>query len=256
MLKTHASLVFAFCVSLLAPQLSHAADEVVPNVAVMSLIGDRISTEVFTRTTGSKVDGNRKVLMPIDNPVFEQEAILAANAAFKLLRPGVKTTLMVTPDKGLYQAQNDMFESVDSNKDNRIYLASLLKNRAATQLILITKHRSYAEFKLEHGHVGSGRIEGLGFYMDNETRLLNTRSLAMGNGFVAAYVYVKVRLIDAETLEVLKEVIVKESDLNGNFSITSPQLAAWDSITSQQKITRLNEVIAGAICEAIPKLLK
>ena len=253
--KSPASLACAMVIALFTPVAAHAADAAVPNIAVMSLIGDNITTEAFARTTGSKVEGNRKVLMPIENPVFDQEAIQAANSALKLQRPGVQTVLMITPDKGLYQAQNAMFESADANKDNRDYLKSLLKNRGVTQLVLITKHRADAEFKVDNGHVGSGKIEGLGFYMDNEARLRSSRTLASGTGFVAAYVYAKVRLVDAETLTVLKEVNVRESDLNPNFNVTSVQLLAWNAITSQQKITRLSEVLADSMKEAIPKLM-
>lgn len=254
--KLRASLLSALCCVLLAPLAGRAADEPVPNIAFLSLAGDSITTQFFMRSTGSKMDGNRKMLMPIDNPVFDMEAIQSANKAFKQLRPGVKTTLLVTADKGLFQAQNDLFEDVEANKDNRTYLSSLLSNRAITQLILITKNRAYAEFKVENGLVGSGRLEGLGFYMDNETRLMNSRSLVTGSGFVASFVYLKVRLIDAQTLTVLKEVNVKESDLNVNYQITQVHQVAWDATTSEQKVRRLNEVLAGAMGDAIPALLK
>jgi len=251
-LKFHLALLAATLLSLTA----HAEEEAVQNVAMLSLIGNNLTTEVFAGNTGTRFQDNRKFALPIDNPVFDVEAIQSANTVYKRLRPGVKTTLLVTQDAGLYQAQNELFDNVDGNKDNRTYLSSLLKNRAVTKLILITKYRSYAEFMLDNGKVGNGRIEGLGFYMDNETRLMNSRSLAMGNGFIAAYVYAKVRLIDADTLTVLKEVNVKESDLNGNFPLTGTHLAAWDALTSQQKVTRLNDVIKGSIAEAIPKLLQ
>jgi hypothetical protein len=254
--KLRAALVSAICCALVAPLTGRAADEPVPNVAFLSLAGDSITTQFFVRSTGSKMDGNRKMVMPIDNPVFDVEAIQYANKAFKQLRPGVKTTLMVTADKGLFQAQNDLFESVEANKDNRTYLSSLLSNRAVTQLILITKNRAYAEFKVQNGLVGSGRLEGLGFYMDNETRLMNSRSLVTGDGFVATYVYLKMRLIDARTLAVLKEVDIKESDLNVNYPLTEVHQVAWDATTSEQKVKRLNEVIAGAMGDAIPALLR
>lgn len=246
----------ALCCVSLAPLSGRTADEPVPNVAFLSLAGDSITTQFFVRSTGSKMDASRKMVMPIDNPAFDVEAIQAANSAFKKLRPGVKTTLLVTADKGLFQAQNDLFDAADANKDNRTYLSSLLSNRAVTQLVLITKNRSYAEFRVENGLVGSGRLEGLGFYMDNETRLMHSRSLSIGSGFVATFVYLKVRLIDAQTLDVLKEVNVKESDLNVNYPVTAVHQVAWDATTSEQKIKRLNEVIAGAMGDAIPQLLK
>lgn len=254
--KLRVSLMCAVCCVLLAPLAGRAADEPVPNVAFLSLAGDSITTQLFARGTGSKMDANRKMVMPIDNPVLDVEAIQAANKAFKMLRPGVMTTLLVTADKDLFKAQNDLFDEVDANRDNRTYLSSLLSKRAVTQLILITKNRAYAEFRVQDGLVGGGRIEGLGFYMDNETRLMNSRSLVTGSGFVATFVYLKVRLIDAQTLNVLKEVNVKESDLNVNYQLTEVHQVAWDATTGEQKFKRLSEVIAGAMEDAIPALLK
>jgi hypothetical protein len=250
-------LAAVLCLSLLAPLAARAqAEAATPNVAILSLIGDKITVETFLRSTGSNMDGNRKRVLPVGGPVLDVEALQSANTTFKRLRPGIKTTLLATADQGLYEAQNALFDEVDANKDNRIYLGSLLKNRAVTQLILITKQRSYTEFKVENGRVGSGRLEGVGFYIDNETRLMNGRSLASGSGFIAAFVYAKMRLVDAETLNVLKEVNIKESDLNINYALTSAHLAAWDTLTSEQKVTRLNEVIAGAMGDAVTELLK
>ncbi len=248
-------LVCAVALSALVPLSGHAADEVVPNVAFLSLIGDKLNTEVFKHNVGSNMDPNRRMVMPITSPVFDAEAVQAANTAFKKLRPGVKTTLLVTQDPGLYAAQNNLFDAADDNKDNRTYLGSLLKNRAVTQLVVITKQRGYAEFRVENGAVGGGRIEGLGYYLDNETGLRNSRSLATGTGFVAAYVYAKVRLVDAETLNVLKEVTVKGSDLNLNYDITNAEQAAWNALTSEQKVARMNEVINGSMNEAVTNLL-
>jgi hypothetical protein len=129
---------------------ARAADEV-PNIAILSLLGDKITTDVFVPGTGSKMEANRKLSLTVGNHVFDVQAIQAANATLKRLRPGVKTALLATNDPGLYEAQNALFEDVEGNKDNRIYLGSLLKNRAITELILITKFRSYAEFKVDNG---------------------------------------------------------------------------------------------------------
>ena len=253
--KPRFAIALAFCAGLLAPSAGLAADAAAPVYAVMSLVGDNISTEVFTRVIASRTEGNLKKMLPIESAVFDQAAVQAANGVVKRQKPGVKTVLMVSADKELHLQQNGMFETVEANKANREYLQNLLKNRGASRLILITKYKYDAEFQVANEHIGSGKIEGLGFYIDNETKLLNNSNFVSANGYVAAYAYAKVRLIDAATLNVLKEVVVKRSDVNANYNAPTADAMPWDALTSAQKITWLQDVLGGAMDEAIPKLL-
>ncbi len=220
------------------------ADELAArNYAVLSLVGNAISAVSFGLATGSQIDTNGRKLIPIAEPVFDEAAIRAANSAILKLQPGVKTTLMLTQDPGLYAAQNALFDAADANKDNREYLKSLLGNRGATHLVLITKWRAEAEIHVLNASVASGRLEGLGFYMNADVSLRNLDTRNSETGLLAPFAYVNVRLIDATTLEVLGESHQKRSHVIGNDDRGATGLNAWHTLTSKQKIDYLDALL-------------
>ncbi|SFU35039.1 hypothetical protein [Pseudoduganella namucuonensis] len=222
--------------------------------AILSLAGDSITTVLERPQTGSKIDQNEKTLVPIADKVFDEAAIQAINAAIKKREPDAKTVLLLTPDPGLYKAQNAMFESPSSTADDRTFLKSLLTNRAVTHLVLVTKARAEADIWISDIPVSTGRIEGLGYYMNNSIRIRNTETGGHGTGILAPFAYVKVRLIDAATLNVVDEVVQKKASPVGNH--TGESRASWDVLTSAQKIDYLNSRLKEAVAEAVPRLIK
>lgn len=215
--------------------LSAHAETVPRSYAVLSLVGDAISLVAFKPETGSRIADDTRNVQPVKDAVFDTAAIQAANNMIKQVEPGAQTVLMLTQDQGLYKAQNDMFDSAGANKDNRDFLLSLLKNRPVTHLVLITKHRGEAQLKLADSYVGKGRIEGLGFYIDDTLSTMNQKTLNSSRGILAPFAYVKLRLIDAKTLEVLAEKYVKESIVVGNSSATANGQQTWNILSGTEK---------------------
>lgn len=235
--------------------LSAHADPVPRSYAVMSLVGNEISLVAFKPETGSRLADDNRNVQPVKDAVFDTAAIQAANNMIKQVEPGAQTVLMLTQDQGLYKAQNDMFDAAGANKDNRDFLLSLLKNRPVTHLVLITKHRGEAQFKLVESYVGKGRVEGLGFYIDDTLTTINQKTLNSSRGVLAPFVYVKLRLIDAKTLEVLAEKYVKESTVVGNASATANGQQTWNILTGAEKISYIEHLLGSAMAETVPRLL-
>lgn len=231
-----------------------AAETQPRSYAILSLVGDSISTVVERPTIGSKLNLNDKVVIPISDTAFDESAIHAANDAIKQSVPAAKTVLLLTPDVGLYKAQNDMFESPAANADNRTFLKSLLSNRAVTHLVLITKARGEAQIWLTHTPVGTGRLEGLGYYMNNTVDIRSNTTLNSGTGLLAPFAYVKIRLIDANTMEVVQEIVQKRAYPVGNYN-KGADMAAWTTLTSKQKVEYLQELIKDTVSDAVPRLI-
>lgn len=223
--------------------------------AVMSLIGNSISLSQFKPETGSRLEDDGRSIFPIQDTVFDNAAVQSANSIIKKLEPGAQTHMMLTQDQGLYKAQNDMFESVGANKDNREFLKSLLKARGVTHLVLITKYRAEAEFKLVDSYTGHGRVEGLGFYIDDTLETRDTGTLNTANGIIAPFAYVKLRLIDATTLDVIREKYVRESQVVANASATANGRYTWDILTGKQKIDYIEHLLTKAMDDTVPQLL-
>jgi hypothetical protein len=244
------ALILALAGSLGAPCASAAEPR---SYAILSLVGDSISTVLERLQTGSRLDQNEKQLIPIADKVFDVAAIEAANAIIKKTDPQAQTALLVTPDPGLYKAQNAMFDSAAAHADDRTFLKSLLTKRAITHLVLVTKLRADADIWLKNAPISTGKIEGLGYYMNNSIRITDLDSLNNTSGILAPFAYIKLRLIDAATLEVVKEVTEKHACPVGNFAGTR---ASWDALNSAQKVEYLSQTLQDAVGKAMPRLLQ
>lgn len=248
-----------FCTLMLAASLpvtslAQADAPTMASYALLSLIGNNLQTVVYQPTTGTRMDANNKHNLPIVDPIFDATAVESANAALKAILPKAKTVMMLTRDAGLYQAQNDMFENPDANRENRDYLKSLLKDRPVTQLILITKLHGPAELSMVAGYTGYGYLEGLGYYMDNALKIRNVETKNTGTGLLASFAYVKVRLLDAKTLDVIKEVYLKRSQTVGNSSQDDKGVFAWNILTPKEKMDFMDQQIRVTMEDVIPML--
>lgn len=223
--------------------------------AVMSLVGDAISVYGVRPSVGSRTDAETRTVLPISEPVFDTAALVAADAAIKAFQPSAKVVLMMTQDPGLYQAQNAMFEAPQANLDNRLYLIGLLKERAVTHLLLITRERANARFPLAYGYAGKGTLEGLGFYLDETLEFSNTKTSDRSSGMLGPFAYVRVRLLDAATLALVRETKATRSLILAQPSATPSAMALWTSLPAPKKIAYIEDLLGAAMHEAIPGVL-
>lgn len=239
---------------LLASPFTHA--EGPPrSYAVMSLVGNAISLHTIRPAVGTRNDAETRNLLPIAEPVFDAAALRAANAAIKEVEPAAKIVLMMTQDAGLYAAQNAMFDEAHANKDNRDYLVSLLKDRGVSHLLLITKERDNARFRATNGFVGKGSLEGLGFYIDDTMRFRNSDTADSSQGMVGPFAYVKVRLLDAATLQLVRQARAINSTILVLPSALPNAMDMWTAMTSAKKVEHLENLLNDAMKEAIPPAL-
>jgi hypothetical protein len=223
--------------------------------AVMSLIGDVIHVDTVRSAVGTRAPGESHHVLDIPDTVFDNAALVAANASIKQAQPAAKVVLMMTQDVELYKAQNAMFDRPEDNKANRDYLIGLLKDRGVSHLILVTKQREHAYFKLDNGSTGTGQLEGLGFYIDDTSRLLDTASSESGRGMLGPFAYVKIRLLDAATLALVAEAKASKSSILIRPSAESSAMDMWTTMASAEKIKCIDELLGEAVAEAIAPLL-
>lgn len=245
--------VFAFV--LLAVAGAAKAQTASRSYGVMSLVGDSIAVHTVKYEIGIRLGGQTRTILPIDNPVFDDAVLRSADSALKRLVPGTKPVLMLTQDAGLYKAQNEMFEAPALNAENRDYLKTLLKERGVTHLVLITKLRENAAFELLRGYAGSGTLEGLGFFIDDTYKTLNKKSLDTSTGIMVPFAYLKVRLVDAATLEVVGESRAMENTIVTRPSASSNAMDIWTSMASAEKVGYLRGLLGNALECSVAKLL-
>lgn len=226
-----------------------------PSYAILSLAGNALTVHGERQQVGLRVSGQSATVFPIQEPVFDTAALTAADAVLKKLVPGTTPVLMMSSDAGLYQAQNGMFDAPGANEENRAYLRSLLKERGVSRLLLVTRLRENARFNLTNGHAGSGTLEGLGFFIDEMFETRNTETNEHSIGMVVPFAYVKVRLLDADTLAVLGEANATVSRIIVRPAASATADAVWQSLSGAEKTTHLRQLLGCAMQSTVPQLL-
>jgi len=162
---------------------------------------------------------------------------------------------MTTQDKGLYSAQNEMFEYPERHAEDREYLKSLLREQGVSHAIVISKFRSVAAIKLVDATVGSGALEGLGFYVDDMINMLNRSDSTSSRGMVAPFAYVRVRLVEADSLKVVGEGTAKQSFIIARPSADSTGMETFNNMTGADKIRNVRTALERAMDAVMPGVL-
>ncbi|MES2017442.1 MAG: hypothetical protein V4484_13195 [Pseudomonadota bacterium] len=220
--------------------------------AVMSLVGDTVHTRSLVPAYGNDAETN--VLVPITDRVFDVSALTTANTAIQRFQPGAKVVALMTDDRGLYAAQNAMFDAPAANQENRAYLRSLLKERGVTHLILVTKLKANLVIPLKVGTTGTGSAEGLGILIDDTTWLRNVKT-GYQHGLLAPFAYMTLRLLDADTLDVVAEAQVKPSTIIVDPMREPDAKSVWESLPTAKKVSAIESVLTCGLKSAIPVLL-
>ena len=224
--------------------------------AVLSLAGDMVALHAIRHQVGSRTNHTPVENLPMADQIFDEVTVIAARAAVLKVAPGALLRPMLTQDKGLYGAQNAMFDLPDAHLEDREYLKSLLKEQGVTHLLLVSKFRSVPEFKLYDSTVGTGVLEGLGFYVDDIINLRNMDTAEFSRGMLAPFAYVRVRLVDAATLAVLQTATVKQSVVLLQPSVDSSGMAMFQASTGAEKVDLLRSVVESAMRDAVPRVLQ
>jgi len=237
-----AALMLAFATTASA-QPATTASPVPPSFALLSLVGDQFSVVMRREEIGSNIDPNTRRNYPVDAAVFDDIALDAAEQVLKKLRPVSPVVRFSIRDPRLFGLQDKLLEDSSGLRDA---LAKLLREQQATRLVLVTKWRDNAQFRLIDGTTGTGKISGLGFYVDTTYVYRNRESGNQGQGFLGPFAYVTVTVVDAQTMKPIRATQSRESEMNLPTD-TKGAIHAWDALTPQGKVDALERVLRRAV---------
>jgi hypothetical protein len=234
---------------------SHPADAAeTRKYAVLSLIGDGMLISQWVPSTGARLDHNVKEFIPIVEGVFDKAALLAANEALVRLDPAAKPVLLFARERSLYEAQNRMLDKDGNSVQLLDHLRGMLAGTGATHLILLTKYRHQARLKMHDTTVGSGMLEGVGFYIDSSMAVKSADTGESGTGIVAPFAYFRIELIDLARGVVVKEERVVESTAVSTANSSAQH--AWNALSGAQKVRVLQDFIRKETARVIPALVE
>lgn len=223
--------------------------------AVLSLIGDRLLISQYVPATGSRTDSNVREWIQLEDPTLEKTSLLAVHQALKKLDPESKPVLLFAQDGRIYSGQEKVLDAGGSSLNMLEFVRGLLKGQDVTHLILVTKMRHEAQIRLADSTIGSGMLEGLGFYVDPYIKVLNPRTLDFGRGLVGPFAYFKVALVD-----LAQGTVVKEERVVGSTSAGVAEFREgsdpWAGLSAETKVKLLQGIIRGEMARVIPLVAK
>lgn len=234
---------------LLAPLVAHAE----PRYAVLSLLSDRLTIVNRDMSTGSNIDRNVRDVLPIPGNLLDRNMALAMDDALR--EAGVKTAavMLFTSDKAIFSRQAQLLDAAAGTAALLDAVRPVLRGVDATHLILATKYRHEARLQVDDGYVGSGLLEGLGFFVDRTYEPRHVATAAVAPGFLSAFAYFKLALLDLATGRLVREEAVFASQTSmGRESRTGHP---WDAMSAEQKVAALDRLLKTETPVAMRKLI-
>ena len=222
--------------------------------AVLSLLSDQLTVVVRgARTTGSNIDQNRHQALAVPGHALDKRMVLTMDDALRAA--GVKApVLLFTMDPAIFERQAQLVDSGEGVASLLDAVRPVLKGVDARYLILATKYRHGANLRLANGSIGTGTLSGLGFYVDTQVESYEQDGEGRtGTGFVAAYAYFLLSVIDLQTGRVMHETPVMGSRLALGFRSTTGN--PWDAMSAEEKIASLEYVLRSETRRVMPELL-
>lgn len=220
---------------------------------VLSLLGDSITVVTQQSRTGTRLNRNIMDSIALPEGIFDKPNLMSMETAIKSADPTADVTvLFVSAVKALGDA-----EKFSDGDELRLppKLDAWLKQVNTTHLILLTPHRAEANIKGERDGVGSGLLQGLGFYIDRELKIMNTQTGVHRDGYLAPFTYFKLQLVDRASGRIVRQQLVAEAVMLGDVMRTEGVGDPWEMLSTQDKVTSLRGMLSEQIAQAMPKLL-
>lgn len=217
--------------------------------AALSLLGDRMNLVYARMETGTRNNPNYVQALPMKDDVLDR---LVLRAVVKSSIPGKPEVLALgLRDPRFYRAQEKLLAS-----EGKPLLDGLLKaveGQNVTHILLVARARSEAMFRVREGHIGTGTVEGLGFYVDRATTLQREETGERDRGYIAPFAHYRLLLFDIARAVVVAEARVAASRMY--LVAGSGESDPWDVVSAQQKVDDLEQLLNQHTGDALKRLV-
>lgn len=229
-----------------------AADDEVRRIAVISLLGNKMTAVTQQVTVGSRIDQNLQDSFDLPPGLLDSTVLGAVNTALTKSDAKVVPLMLKLPSPTVFGDPPKLFDG-----DRFVPPAMLdatLKQIKASHLLLVTRHRAPANIQADRDGIGTGMLEGVGFYIDRFIRLKSTGDGQESIGMLAPYTYYKMQLVNTGngTIERQRVVAWAEALASGRGSgVGDP----WEILSSVEKVRVLLDALNKTIASAVPALI-
>ena len=238
---------------MLAGSSAQAAEVAARKYAVLSLVGDQITMVTHRWTVGSTMDNNVQQPADMPNGMLDDAAAEAAGKQIMKAEPGSKAMVLAWREPAAFKLQEGLL-TLDANPQSpHAMLQGFLKQAKATHLLLITKHRADIHVENLKASALTGKLRGLGFFVDPVGDWFDRETQTTGRGLFAPYAYLTVSVVDAETGKVLRQQSVRHAiSWSG---VGRENLPAWNLMTNAQKFEALQKITGDAVAKGVTAAL-
>lgn len=252
------SLRFRIALAIVLPALASlaqaqaSASQGAPSYAVISLVGDQIDVVTYQPQIGSLMDANSHSPLRLNEDLLDTVALRAVNRAMKATLPAADIALLAATEPATFADQGRFFDGSHVKLPREIDEAVHRENVAS--LVLLTKHRGEGKLAVRDGHLGGGKLEGLGFYIDTNMPMESADKVHHSYGFIAPFVYVDVSLVDVASGRLLRQATIRASE-----TITSSSNAQgadpWGAMSAKEKVSALSGLLSENLAAVVPHLV-
>ncbi len=120
-------------------------------------------------------------------------------------------------------------------------------------MLLITPYLDQPELKTDRDYRGTGKVAGLGFYLDTVTRFKRSDTMETGRGFLGVFAHFQLVLINAQNNAIAahERVVVGTTYSAARAEDRTP----WNALTQAQKATALESLMKRGIERSLPGML-
>jgi len=235
-----------------APGASAAA---APKIALTSLVGDTMAITAYRERTGSNIRTNAVNTIKVSTPVFDVEVLKTVQESLAQALPAASVSMLRVPTPGSGGDPALLFDA-DGKLVKASPLVEALRQQGFTHLVAVTRHRAPNSVTAANKViVGTGHLEGIGFYIDPFVRMESVTSTTADQGLIAPHVYVRLSLVDVAAGEVRATEFITASSLVAAYSNptgTDP----WGALTAEEKVSALQRLIRARVGPAAPLLFQ
>lgn len=221
--------------------------------AILSLVGDRISIVAETQAVGTHLEQGPQQVVALPDSGLDDFAAITAKAAIEKARPGASVVAFRAKDRALY-ALRDSWLDADAIQVQKLLsiVAEQIEPSPDGRLLLIAPYRNELEMQTDRNYIGSGRVSGLGFYV-NSTMRFRDESGQTGNGFLGVFAHFQLVLINiqAKTVEAQRRAVIGATVA----AARAKDGTAWNALSATEKISALESLMKREIERLLPAML-
>jgi len=239
---------------LLATATAAASAQTAPrSYAVISEFAREINVVTFQESTGSRLNNNLRTSMPMPGGALDKVALVAARQAIQKTEAGAGVWLVAPLDSDLFAPTQVFSEGGVLKLPDDV--SGEMKTRGHTHLVLLTRLRAEADLKALDGRLGTGTLEGLGFYLDRVAAMRNANTGQSTTGFLAPYLHARAVLVDAANGRIVGVRNIRQSHVYVNTRTDVSGTDPWEGMKPDEKVRYLAEMINREVAAALPALL-